>query len=57
MLMKLPCDPLNEFARLSIFCVNPIALVAHPVVGALTVAELVADLRGNAIHGAAGLIA
>jgi tripartite-type tricarboxylate transporter receptor subunit TctC len=46
-LMKLPYDPTKDFTPLSMFCVNPIALVAGANVAGATVPELVARSKAD----------
>jgi len=46
-LMKLPFDPLKDFAPVSMFCNNPIAIVANPSVGASNFQELLARSKAD----------
>lgn len=46
-LMKLPYDPVKDFATVSLFCINPIVMVAHPSVGAQTIKELLARAKAE----------
>jgi tripartite-type tricarboxylate transporter receptor subunit TctC len=46
-LMKLPFDPQKDFAPITMFCINPIALIANPGFGATNFRELLAKARAE----------
>jgi tripartite-type tricarboxylate transporter receptor subunit TctC len=46
-LMKLPFDPQKDFAPITMFCLNPIALIANPGVGAANFRELLAKAKAD----------
>src|SRR5262249_47260180 len=46
-LMKLPYDPVKDLAPVSMFCINPIVMGAHPSVRAQTIKELLARSKAD----------